>query len=72
MQHFKTDLIKTMDHMRISGTEPSSMILSQKSSFKSLKVVSQKCKNKLKPKEMYINQQNYNFNQLFYGKFDAL
>ena len=26
---FKSDLINTMDHMRISGTEPSSVILSQ-------------------------------------------
>ena len=27
--HFKSDLINNMDHMRISGTEPSSVILSQ-------------------------------------------
>ena len=26
---FKSDLINNMDHMRISGTEPSSVILSQ-------------------------------------------
>ena len=26
---FKSDLINDMDHMRISGTEPSSVILSQ-------------------------------------------
>ena len=26
---FKPDLINNMDHMRISGTEPSSVILSQ-------------------------------------------
>ena len=26
---FKSDLIKNMDHVRISGTEPSSVILSQ-------------------------------------------
>ena len=26
---FKTDLIHNMDHMRISGTEPSSVILCQ-------------------------------------------
>ena len=32
--HFKSDLINNMDHMRISGTEPSSVILSQKSIFK--------------------------------------
>ena len=28
---FKSDLINNMDHMRISGTEPSSVILSQSS-----------------------------------------
>ena len=27
--HFKSDFITNMDHMRISGTEPSSVILSQ-------------------------------------------
>ena len=30
IHHFKADLINNMDHMRISGTEPSSVILSQK------------------------------------------
>ena len=29
MHHFKSDLIHNMDHMRISGAEPSSVILSQ-------------------------------------------
>ena len=38
--------------MRISGTEPSSAIISQKSSFESWKDLSQKCLNKLKPKVM--------------------
>ena len=28
--HFKSDIINDMDHMRISGTEPSSVILSQR------------------------------------------
>ena len=28
--HFKSDLIYNMDHMNISSTEPSSVILSQK------------------------------------------
>ena len=32
---FKSDLINNMDHMRISGTEPSSVVLSQRSNFKS-------------------------------------
>ena len=30
IHHFKSDWINNMDHMRISGTEPSSVILSQK------------------------------------------
>ena len=38
--------------MRISGTEPSSVILNQKTSFKSWKEMTQKYKNKLKPKKM--------------------
>ena len=29
IHHFNSDLIYNMDHMRISGTEPSSVILSQ-------------------------------------------
>ena len=30
MQHFQSYLINNMDHMRILGTEPSSVILRQK------------------------------------------
>ena len=29
IHHFKSDLINNMDHMHISGTEPSSVILSK-------------------------------------------
>ena len=32
-----SDLINNMEHMRISGTEPSSVILSQTKKFKKLK-----------------------------------
>ena len=39
IHHFKSDLIKNMDNMRISGTEPSSVILSLNSSFKNWIVV---------------------------------
>ena len=39
-----------MDHMRISGTEP--LTLTKKSSFNKMKIMSQKCRKKLKPKEM--------------------
>ena len=44
IHHIKSDLINNMDHMRISGTEPSSVILSQKSSFKKWKGMSKSCK----------------------------
>ena len=37
IHHFKSDLINNMDHMRISGTEPSSVILSQKKYSQKLK-----------------------------------
>ena len=36
VHNFKSDLINNMDHMRISGTEPSSVILSQTKWFKKL------------------------------------
>ena len=35
LHHFKSDSNNNMDHMRISGTEPSSVVLSQRSNFKS-------------------------------------
>ena len=38
--------------MRISGTEPSSVILSQRKKFKKLKMYAQKSQNKVKPKGM--------------------
>ena len=38
--------------MRISGTEPTSVILSQRKLFKKLKMYAQKCQNKVKPKGM--------------------
>ena len=45
--------INDMDHMRISGTEPSSVIISKTCSIKSWKVMTTKsAKNKLKPKGM--------------------
>ena len=46
------DLINNMDHMRISGTDPSSVILSQTKLFKRLNIDAQKYQNKLKPKGM--------------------
>ena len=35
IHHSKSDFINNMDHMRISDTEPSSVVLSQRSNFKS-------------------------------------
>ena len=57
--------------MRISGTEPSSVILSQKgSSFKSCKMMSQKYQKQAEAKrDGVINPQKYNFNEFWYGKF---
>ena len=50
--HFKSDLINNMDHMHISGTEHSLVILSQTKKFKKWKSDVQNCLNKLKPKKM--------------------
>ena len=51
-----------MDHMRISGTEPSSVILSQRKYFKKLKMYAQKVPKQGKSKrDGVINPQNYNF-----------
>ena len=50
--HFKSDLINNMDHMRISGNEPSSEILSQTKWFQKLKIIAGKCQNNMEPKEM--------------------
>ena len=43
IHHFKSDLINNMDHMRISGNEPSSVILSQRKWFQKLKMMVWKC-----------------------------
>ena len=52
IHHFKSDLINNMDHMRISGNEPSSVILSQKKWFQTLKMIARKCQIKVKPNGM--------------------
>ena len=62
-----------MDHMRISGTEPSSVILSQTKFFKTLKSDAQKVPKQAKDKrDGVINPQNYNFYQLYTENFDAV
>ena len=52
MHHFKSDLINNMDHMRISGIEPSSVILSLRKKLKKVKKNAKKYRKKLKPKGM--------------------
>ena len=64
IHHFKSDLINNMDHIRISGTEPSSviLILVKQSSLKNEKcqIVPKHCNAK---RDGVINPQYYNFNE---------
>ena len=56
--------MNNMDHMRISGTEPSSVILSQTMKFKKLKRDDPKVPKEAEAKrDGVINPQNYNFSQ---------
>ena len=58
-----------MDNMRISGTEPSSVILSQTKTFKKLKSDAQKVPKEAKAiRDGVINPQNFNFNQILTQK----
>ena len=51
-----------MDHMRISGTEPSSVILSLKRTFQKLKRNSPNVPKQVESKrDGVINPKNYNF-----------
>ena len=51
-----------MDHMRISGTEPSSVILSQIKWFRKLEIDALKVPKQAEVKrDGEINPQNYNF-----------
>ena len=52
-----------MDHMRNSGTEPSSVILSQINEFKILEVVPKVPKQCNAKRYGVINPQYYNFNE---------
>ena len=59
-----------MDHMRISGTEPSSVILTQTMKFKKLKSDYLNVPKQAEAKrDGVINPQNYNFSQFQHGKF---
>ena len=62
-----------MDHMRISGTEPSSVILSQTMKFKKFKSNDPKVPKQAEAKrDGVIKPQNYNFNQFNTENFYAL
>ena len=53
-----------MDHMRISGTEPSSVILGQTEEFQKLKIDNPKVPKHADANwDGVINPQNYNFSQ---------
>ena len=53
-----------MDHMRISGTEPSSVFLSQTCSIRSWKSNDKKVHKQAEAKrDGVLNPQNYSFNQ---------
>ena len=64
IHHFKSDLFHNTDHVRISGTKPSSVILIQTNYFKKLKSDVQTVPKQAKAKrDGVINPQNYNLNQ---------
>ena len=65
IHHFKSDLINNMDHMRISGNEPSSVVLSKTmKTIKKLKSDYPKVPKQAEAKgDGVINPQNYNFDQ---------
>ena len=58
-----------MDHLRISGAEPSSAILRQTMKFKKLKSDDPKESEQAEAKRYgVINPQNFNFSQIQHGK----
>ena len=68
IQHFESDLFNIKDYNCISGTEPSSVILSQTKSSQNLKSDIQKDPKQVKAKrDGVMNPQNYNFNQFKHG-----
>ena len=62
-----------MDHIRISGIEPSSVVLDQTKLFKKMKSDASKVPNQAKAKrDGVLNTENYNFNQFLPRKFGAI
>ena len=53
-----------MDHIRISGTEPSSVFLSQTKNFQKLQIDARKCQNKLKQKGVVKKPTNLQFQSI--------
>ena len=65
IHHFESDLINNMDHMRISGNEPSSVMVPK------VENVDPKVpKQAVAKRDGVINPQNYNFHH-FTEDFDA-
>ena len=56
MHHFKMDLINNKDHMSISGTEPSPVILRQTKKFKKVKSDDQKVPKQAKSKKSGVKK----------------
>ena len=64
MACLKSGVTNNIDHMRISGTEPSSMTLSQTKSFRKMKIDNQKVPKQAEyNRDGVINPQNNNFKQ---------
>ena len=64
IHHFNSDSIYDMDDMSISGTEHSSVILSQTKQLKKFKAMFHMYENKLKTeRDGVINNQSYNSNE---------
>ena len=63
LHHFKTDLINNIDYMRILGNEPSSVIPSQTSCFKSWNDFPKVQKPRWSQKGCVINPWTYTFYQ---------
>ena len=64
---FYIGFINNMDHLRISGTESSSVILGKKR-FKIWKLWPKRCQTTEAKRDGIINLQHYNFNQFWHGK----
>ena len=67
IHHFKSDVVYNMDHMRISGIEPSPVILIQRKQLKRMK--NNVTKVPKAKRNGVINPQNYNVYQFQHSKF---